>query len=431
MPDFRLQPSFPVGTVIDASQKKAQLEQQFKTQNAELFNQSMEKIGQIGQSLVDQKKRIAQSLALGKQFDIPDDVAKTMEPAQILQVGSIKKGGIPLEMLRGLLSGVPPAAMTSNAMQPASAAPSQANGAMLTSNTTTTPMPDTPLTPGTTNSAPVPVPIPAPPIKPQMVNPATANLAMKMMAARQPEHFQTAEEIRANGGIAPHGTHVLPSEKGPQDIMDPKYQGKLEKDYTNMKLKVLSNRSGGLGLENQKVDQAIHLRKAINEYYDKKTGEYNIPPSLHSEFVMGLARLMSPGGVVAQQTMDDLRQRTAREGAANVLISMGFDPKQVGGTTQSVAKFFVEQIDRQGQTSEENRNGYMDYLRGQAPIDLDPSRIAKHDKVGLNSFSDLLQKSPDRKAAGDQVPGNGSWNQSKEQRYQMLLEKQKSGSLKS
>lgn len=425
MPDFNFNAgSFPIASVIDAAQRKAQLEQQAKIQNATLFDQGLTQIGQVGQSLVDKRMKVAQALALGKQFDIPDAIAKGMDPSQILQVGAIKKGNIDMNMLMTMLHpGFTPNVASGGTQTSSSVStlPTQGNGAMLTSNTTSTPIPET-------DQNTTPVPIQAPPAMPRTVNKATADMAYKMALANKTEPVMTRSEAEAAGGVK-HGTHILPDEKGPQDILDPKYQDKLEKQYTDLKAKFLSNRSGGAGLENIKVDQAIHLRKAINQYYNPETGSYTIPPSLHSEFVIGLARLMSPNGQVAQETMNDLRQRTAREGAANVLISIGFDPKQVGGTTQSVAKFFVEQIDRQGQTSEENRNGYMDFIKGQAPSDLDPNRIEKHDKVGLNSFSDLLNKSPDKQSRSSVDKTN--WSDASEQRLQMLLEKQKNGSLKS
>lgn len=450
MPDFNFKAgSFPIASIVDAAQRKAQLEQQNRTEGNQQLLAGLQSIGQVGQSLVDKRMKVAQALALKNTLlpKMSDDMAKNMEPEQILKAATIQSGsGSPLYYLMGMHpellkdpsflaamssngSSQPPPIVPATGSQPAPAQsqPSApANGAILASDVTQTPV-QTP----TPAIGLTPVPIAAPPSNPigSFLNTPMTKGQMASMQMGQKNRMQpvvTRETALNQGGVQP-GTHILSDEKGPQDVLDPKYQDKLEKQYTDLKSKFMSSRSGGAGLENLKVDQAIHLRKAINQYYDQKTGEYSIPPSLHSEFVIGLARLMSPNGVVAQQTMDDLRQRTAREGAANVLISLGFDPKQVGGTTQSVAKFFVEQIDRQGETSEENRNGYMDYIRGQAPSNLDPTRIAKHDKVGLNSFVDLLNKSPDRKSSAHPA----GWNDENEQRLQMLLEKQSKGSLKS
>lgn len=451
MGDFDFKPSVDPMAFANAGQRKFQIEQQARESNQQQLVQGLTTIGTIGQSLFDKKKDIAQALAAGKVLDIDPDTSRSLGSAEnVIKAFGAKKGYTNadsfLQGIRLQLSGAgigAPGAATPGA-QPAVATPSAApagqpaGGPILASNVTATPV-DAGATPAPAPApASVPVPIAAPPAKPRMISPAeqkilqhTADVAIKQAAANKPENVlqYVPGKGLVNVGTKQKGDQVITSQpRQGQDIMDPKYQGKLETQYQNMKMKALSNRSGGLGLEDGKVNQAIHLRKAVNQYYDPKTGEYNIPPSLHSEFVLGLAKLMSQNGTVAQQTMDELRQRTAREGAANVLISMGFDPKEVGGTTQSVAKFFVEQIDRQGQTAEENRNGYMDYIHGQAPSDLDPARIAKHDKTGLNSFTDILAKSPDHQASSGHPPG---WDESKEQKLQMLRAKKANGTLRS
>lgn len=447
MPDFRMQPSFPIADVINAAQKKGQLDNQTTMQQSQLFNNALTQIGTVAQSLHQQKQKVAQALAIGKQIGVPDDLARTMDPTQLLKIDENNKWAN-----RALANGIDPGQVSSmfhalsgrkpsdelGAMpaQNTSAQPASTNGPILASNVTTSPMPDATqasLPPATTGQmsdpsqavgGSAPVPIAAPPVKPKMINPATANFALKLAAmanANRPTPVMTTADALAQGSV-PKGTMIKDEKTDSSDTNSTKNQEKLEKQYIDLKAKFLSARSGPAGIENGKVDQAIHLRKSINQQYDPKTGQYNIPPSLHTEYVLGLARLMSPNGQVAADTMNQLRQRTAREGAANVLISMGFDPEEVGGTTQSVAKFFVKQIDRQGQTAEENRAGYMDYIHGQAPTDLDPARIAKHDKVGLNSFNDLLAKSPDQKAAS--TTGYEFTNPEKERRYQEFKKRQ-------
>lgn len=407
MPDFTVKNNFPMEAVINAAQRKAALEQQAKTEGNQQLLQGLQAIGQVGQSLVERRQKIAQALALGKQFDIPDDVSRTMDPSQIIQVATVKKGQIDMNMLLNLLHpGFSPNPATAT---PASGTPAS-SGAMLTGSPSPAPQPVQQPPASQMSSIPVPVPVP-PVVPPKMVNTATMNAAMKI-AGQQVPVMTTAEALEK--GHVQKGT-LIKDEKSGSNTDDPKYQQKLEKQYQDMKLKALSNRSGGLGVEDGKVNQAIHIRNSINQRYDPKTDTYNIPPSLHAEYVIGLARLMSPSGVVAVETMNELRQRTMREGAANVLISMGFDPNEVGGTTQSVAKFFVHQIDRQGEVAEQNRQGYMDYLHGQAPVDLKQETIAKHDKVGLNSFINLLEKSPDHQK---QNMGTNYTDPDKERRYQ-------------
>jgi hypothetical protein len=451
MVDFNMKPSFPIEAVIGASQRKAALEQQAKAQDTDQLVQGLGAIQKVGQSLVDQRLQVARSLALGKQFGIPDDQARLMQPDDILKTAAVNKGGIDMQMLFTLLHPNAAAAQagTANAANAQGATPAsnpspapQGNGAMLTGGLgAPQPIPAAPLpggvdpstatvpSPVASTPAPVPVPIPAPPSKPMMVNPATAKMAFQMTQANRMEPVMTRSQAEAQGGVK-HGTHILPDEKGPKDLMSPEYQGKLEKQYADMRMKALSNRSGGLGLQDSKVNQAFDLRKLVNKYYDPKTGEFNIPPSQHAELALGLARLVSPTGQVGIELMHELRQGTGREALSKALIYAGADPTKVGGPTQSVARMFIDSVDRQGETAEQLRDQYMQYISDNAPTDLDPSRKAKHDQGKLNSFNDFLSKSPDHlpKASEDQ---GAAWTDDHEKRLQMLLEKQKNGALKS
>jgi hypothetical protein len=173
-------------------------------------------------------------------------------------------------------------------------------------------------------------------------------------------------------------------------------QDKLEKQYSDRLAKVVAFRSGGLGLQDQKVNQAIDLRTLVNQYYDPKTGDYNVPPAQHSELALGLAKLLSPQGTVPIELEKQLRQSTGREALANALIYAGADPASVGGPTQSVIKMFVDSIDRQGSTAERLRGKYIDGLKDLRPTSLNQDRVDRLNKAELtNSFSDTLSSSPD------------------------------------
>lgn len=430
MPDFRLQPSFPFAAVVDAASRNAQLQEQAREAGNKSIIEGLQGIGQIGESLFNTRQRVAQSLALGRQFDVPDEVSRTMTPEQLIQVGTIKKGQVDMNMLLNILH---PGAGATTPQVPPSPPPQTPpppptptlSGhpveATLASTSPTIPIqgqPDSDIAPPPQS---VPVPMPAPPIAPKMVNPATAKMALGM----QPENVWQYE--RGNGlvkvGTKQKGDQVITAQpKGPTDIMDPTYQGKLEKQYADMRMKPLSNRSGGLGLQDAKVNQSVDLRKLANKYYDPKTDTFNIPPSQHAELALGLARLVSPTGQVGIDLLHELRQGTGREALSKALIYAGADPAQVGGPTQSVARMFIDSVDRQGQTAEQLRDQYMQYISDNAPTDLDPARKAKHDKGKLNSFNDFLSKSPDQ-LKQTTSGGNGSWSSDKEARYQELLKK--------
>lgn len=433
MPDFRLQPSFPIATVIDAAGRNAKLQEEAREAGNKSLIDGLQSIGQVGQSIYDTKKRVAQSLALGKQFDIPDEVSRTMDPSQILQVGAIKKGQVDMNMLLNMLHpgtggttpsvtslpptphvGTPAPAAAPTAIQPGASAAIN-HDADLASISPTIPTPTAPSIPpampfGGASTAPtpspVPVPIPAPPVKPQMVNPATISAAAKMGVFNKPESvFQyTPEKGLEKVGEKNKGDQVITSQpkantSEPGSAAYEKNQQKLEQQYTQLKAKALSNRSGGLGLEDAKVDQAIHLRRLVNQYYDPKTGNFNIPKSQYGELTNGLATLLSPGGRPGIEIIHALQQKTAEGDLGGALAYLGITDSNGNvpvGSTQSVLKMMVDSIDRQGDQAEQNRTGYFDYIHGQAPSDLDPARIAKHDKQGLNSYNAFLAKAPDR-----------------------------------
>jgi hypothetical protein len=193
----------------------------------------------------------------------------------------------------------------------------------------------------------------------------------------------------------PVGGQLLPMTQGnSSDGIDERRQDKLEKIHADRMAKILSNRSGGLGLQDAKTNQAIDLRTLINQNYDPATKTYKIPPSMHSELVLGLARLVSPTGTIGIELENELKQKTAHEGLANMYTYLTGQP--VTGPSQDVAKLFINSIDRQGQTAEKLRNKYLSDLKHLRPSGLDP-KIA--DSIESNnmgsSFSELLNQSPD------------------------------------
>lgn len=159
-------------------------------------------------------------------------------------------------------------------------------------------------------------------------------------------------------------------------------QNKLEQEYRQVLTRGLSSRSGGLGGEDAKVQQANHLTALIDAAYDPKTDTYNIPRVQQTELAMGLAKLVSPGGVVAQKTVDDINQATAKGDIGKALTYITGTP--FNGTTQDLVKMYRDSIVRQGEVAQTNREGEMAYLRGLAPTDLEESRRKALEATSLN-----------------------------------------------
>lgn len=151
-------------------------------------------------------------------------------------------------------------------------------------------------------------------------------------------------------------------------LREDQQQGKYEKEGRDVILKQLSNRSGGLGLQDAKVNQAIDLRQMLNQNYDPKTDTYNIPPSMHAELVIGLARLLSGTGQISEKMVENLSTKTSKEGLAKMVTYLTGVP--VSGPPQDVIKLFAHAIDRQGETAQELRDKYKSQMKQLLPTQL-------------------------------------------------------------
>lgn len=175
-------------------------------------------------------------------------------------------------------------------------------------------------------------------------------------------------------------------------------QNKLENQYRTVLMRAVSSRSGGLGLEDQKVNQANHLISLMKQYDGK-----NMPANIGNELALGLARLVSPNGNVGIELMRELNQRTAQGGLGSAVAYLTGDPTLVNATPEKVRDVFRDSIMRQGQTAQQSREQYMQYLRSQAPTDLEESRRLHLESGQLNP---LMEYAPSMApAAGGLPPG--------------------------
>lgn len=161
-----------------------------------------------------------------------------------------------------------------------------------------------------------------------------------------------------------------------------KNQQKFEQQYRTVLTRGLSSRSGGLGLEDAKVQQANHLSAIFEQNYDPKTGDYNIPRVQLNELALGLARLTAPGGQAGEGMLKEFQQRTAKGDLAGALTYLTGQP--IAANTQAITQMLKDSIERQGKTAETNREGEMAYLRGLAPTDLAEERRQQLEKTSLN-----------------------------------------------
>ena len=171
------------------------------------------------------------------------------------------------------------------------------------------------------------------------------------------------------------------------------HQDLLENQFANRLDKVVSMRSGGLGLQDGKVNQAIHLGTLLDQYYDTKTGQYNIPKAQYSELAIGLANLLSSTGQVTDSMRNEIITRTAKGDLNSALTYVTGTPQN--GSTSDVIKNIADSIDRQGEVSEKLRDHYIDGLKKQAPTDLETKRRDNLINNNLaSSYNDYKSTSP-------------------------------------
>ena len=167
---------------------------------------------------------------------------------------------------------------------------------------------------------------------------------------------------------------------------------KKEKDITARYDAVHKSRSN-YGQLDKSINDAIKLRSAFNKSYNKKTGEYNVPPSMHTEIAMQIARLMSGSGTVSQKLIQELQQGTIREKMAKLAIEFGAPPEETGGSTQGVLRFFKHQVDRLGLDNEELRDTGLAGIKQDSYNYLTPEkadRLYKNNRG--NSYKEYLNK---------------------------------------
>lgn len=158
-----------------------------------------------------------------------------------------------------------------------------------------------------------------------------------------------------------------------------KQQISMEQQYRQILGKEFSARTGALGTENAKVNQANHLNSLFSQYYDPKTGNYNIPTAQYAEIVTGLANLISPTGAGSDQQIKDLNAMTAKGDLNGAIQYITGVPQN--GNTQDIIKNLVDTVDRQATTAQSNRQAALDNMKNLAPTDLDPARVDSLNKA--------------------------------------------------
>lgn len=189
------------------------------------------------------------------------------------------------------------------------------------------------------------------------------------------------------------------------DPNSPQAQGKLFNQGVSTLRAELSNRSGGLGLQDAKVNQAIHLKNLFDQYkttkqvpvndgsllggsvFGPKQSEtvYNIPPSAYTELAIGVANLVSGTNTVAEGTINNIKQATAQGDLGKALTYATGQP--FNGSSQEVLRQLKDSVDRQAITAEGERQTYVNDLLLRLPPGLSAENTARlTQSSNLNSY---------------------------------------------
>lgn len=169
-------------------------------------------------------------------------------------------------------------------------------------------------------------------------------------------------------------------------------QNAMEKQYETTVDKIVGFRTGGLGVQNVKVDAAGHALNLLNQTYDPNTKTFNIPPMLQAELAANVNNTISGSGVTADSMRQELQQRSIYGDWNKTMQYLMNTPKN--SLPQDNAKLLSETIIRQGIKSQQYRDRYMETQKSLYPSGLAQSRVDRINKMKFgNSFTDDLQAS--------------------------------------
>ncbi len=164
-----------------------------------------------------------------------------------------------------------------------------------------------------------------------------------------------------------------------------KVQQKLEQQYRTGLKTMFSSRSGALGIVNNKIVQANSADALFNQFYDPKTGNYNIPSSQYEEVALALASIITNTGTATQQEVESLKAATAKGDFNKAVQYFGGVPQN--GTTQKIIQNLVHSVDREAETALQERDQLFESLKAQArPTDLDQNRADQLEQTFTKTF---------------------------------------------
>ncbi len=161
---------------------------------------------------------------------------------------------------------------------------------------------------------------------------------------------------------------------------------------------------GPAAIQANTLNWAIHGRQIASGAYDPASGQYNLKPQQIAEMTMDLNRIMTGSSNVAESARNDIQAATAEGSLAKLAQYAGIN--DFNGTTQDLAKMYINMLDRQGSTSNDLLNDTLarQVPRGQLLKRINPQayNAVLEDSFGTHDYRQFLQSLPD--AQQTQVP---------------------------
>lgn len=355
MPDFRIQPSFPISSVIDAASRNAELQEQARQEGNKSILEGLQGIGQVGQSLFDTRKRVAQSLAIGRHLGVPDEISRTLDPSEVLSTAAAKNK-IPdtlqtVLLLNPSLANNPAIIGLMQSMvpqQPQAPAATTPAATGIGGATTSAAPPTPPAVSSSSSTATSPTNL-LPTLLGKPMTVATANLATKIALASKPQSvFQATPDGLKLLGKTEKGDHIISSQPGAHQ--DNEYD-KLEGQVINRIAGVRGDRS--LARVEEQRDASIQAYNTIAQV----KAENRLPNQLEYYDILGQMWKARTGQSPSDQAIRDLDAKTLKGdiGKAYQYFSGNAAPRttaEIMGAIQNFAK-------QSGQQADKLHNGYM------------------------------------------------------------------------
>lgn len=166
-------------------------------------------------------------------------------------------------------------------------------------------------------------------------------------------------------------------------LREDQQQDKLEQNYRQALLKTISMRSGGLGMQDAKLNAAIHARQLIDGAPKDKNGNLEINQMVSPELALTLANIVSGSTSTSLEVFKNMNPDTLYK---SVQSSIGhITGKPVNVLTPEWQQSIKHMLDRQGLTSEALRDKYIEGIKSMRPTTLDPKRAETLEKAELGS----------------------------------------------